>query len=92
MKMTRAQKKRRKLAKVVEMKLDGVKLLWGWRGMSYEELCQHHEHEKYLNRDRQYWGTSLSSMVLNEAGERMRREIDKQLLKEYMNGHAKQPN
>jgi hypothetical protein len=87
-KMTRADKKRRKLAKAVEMRLDGIELLWGWRGMSYEELCRHHEHEKFLNRDRQYWGPSLANMVLAEKARELQRDIDRRILEE-LNGKSK---
>ena len=89
MKMSRADKRRRKIAKIVEMKLDGVELLWGWRGMSYEELCRHHEHEKFLNRESGYWGTSLADMVLNQKAQELQRHIDKELLEELTNGKPK---
>lgn len=49
MKMNRAEKRRRKIAKIVEMKLDGVlEPVVGWMGCSFEEL--HRRHSAWKSR------------------------------------------
>ena len=84
MKMTRAEKRRRKIAKIVEMKLDGVPDMHLCKGMSFEELHQHHAHWK--KRDtHSYWGSSLADMVLNQKAQQIQAHIDKQILEE-LNG------
>lgn len=93
MKLSRADKKRRKLAKAVEMKLDGVKLLYGWRGMSYEELCRHHEYEMSLRRNAatSFYGTSLADMVLNQQAKAIQVGMDKAILEE-LHGELSRPS
>lgn len=85
MKMTRAEKRRRKIAKMVEMKLDGMTDVDQCKHLSFEDLYRFHQAWKNRKPDIDYYGASLADKVINEAGERMRREIDKQILKEYMN-------
>ena len=86
MKMTRAEKRRRKIAKIVEMKLDGVPDMHLCKGMSFEELHQHHAHWK--KRDtHSYWGPSLVSAALMQKAQQMQSNIDKAIL-EGLNGKS----
>ena len=88
MKMTRAEKRRRRTAKEVEMKLDGMTDVDQCKHLSFEDLHRYHAQWKKRRPDIDYYGASLADKVINEAGERMRREIDKQILKEYMDGKS----
>jgi hypothetical protein len=64
-KMTRAEKRRRRTAKEVEMKLDGMVKTEHWRRMSYEELYNLHAAWKDRKLKPDYWGASLADMVIN---------------------------
>jgi hypothetical protein len=83
MKMTRAEKRRRKIAKLVEMKLDGIPTS-GWQRVSYEELCQYHKHElEFRNRAQTtYYGASLADIVMQQQAKAMQVELDRAILEE----------
>lgn len=86
MKMTRAEKRRRKIAKIVEMKLDGVPSpATGWGGWSFEELYEYHREWKNRDKKIDYWGASLADIVLNEKAQQMQRSMDRAILEE-LNG------
>lgn len=85
MKMTRAEKRRRRTAKEVEMKLDGMTDVDQCKHLSFEDLHRYHAQWKKRRPDIDYYGKSITSFVMDEAAQRMRREIDKQLLEE-LNG------
>lgn len=84
MKMTRRQKRDRHIAKIVEMKLDGIQDVDGdFMKRPYEWLCEVHRNHK---SGYDYYGKSITSFILDGAAQRMRRDIDKQLLQEALNG------
>lgn len=87
MKMTRAEKRRRKIAKLVEMKLDGIDMPdWG-RPMSYHDLCRFHRFE-LANKNKpqmDYYGASVTAQVMNQKAIEMQRSIDRAILEE-LNG------
>lgn len=88
MKMSRADKRRRKTAKIVEMKLDGMKEDSGshWMKLSFEEL--HEEHRRHKTAF-DYYGKSVTQMVLDHQAKLLRRHIDNQLIQEALNGKPK---
>jgi len=80
-KMTRAEKRRRKIAKIVEMKLDGVlEPVVGWMGCSFEELHRRHSAWKRNTRP-DYYGASMVD-VLNQKAREMQRSMDRAILEE----------
>ena len=82
MKMTRAEKRRRKIAKIVEMQLDGMKDLDRCKHMSFEELYYFHRAWKNRKTQPDYYGASLADMVLNQKAQQIQAHIDKQILEE----------
>jgi hypothetical protein len=91
MKMTRAEKRRRKIAKMVEMKLDGMTDVDSLKHSSFEELYYFHQAWKNRKTQPDYYGASLADMVLNQKAQQIQAHIDKQILEE-LNGITKQPN
>lgn len=94
MKLTRAEKRRRKIAKLVEMKLDGVEPPDRWRTMSYEELYRYHqfalkEADVYTNY--KYYGTGLMDHIMKHKAMELQRYIDKAILEE-LNGKLSRPS
>jgi len=89
MKLTRAEKRRRKIAKVVEIKLDGIPTS-GWQKVSYEELCRYHKYELEARSRAQanYYGYGLADHVLNQKAQELQRSIDRAILEE-LNGNTK---
>ena len=85
MKMTRAEKRRRRVAKEVEMKLDGMTDVDQCKHLSYEDLYRYHRAWKQQKRESTYWGTSLADMVINQQAKAMQIEMDKAILEE-LNG------
>lgn len=86
MKMTRAEKRRRKIAKIVEMQLDGLKVLPHWKHMSYDELYNIHRSLMVSRKSKMnYYGASLADMVLNQKAQQIQAHIDKQIFEE-LNG------
>ena len=91
MKMTRAEKRRRKLAKIVEMRLDGMKdddIGFDWRSASFEELYERHRAYKAAY---DYYGMSVTQRMeehkmLNLKAKELMWHVDEQILKEAMNG------
>ena len=89
MKLTRAEKRRRKIAKLVEMKLDGIEPPDKWRTMNFEELYRYHqfalkEADVYTNY--KYYGKSLMDHITMHKAQELQRSIDRALLEEMMNG------
>ena len=66
MKLTRAEKRRRKIVKMVEMKLDGMTDVDRLKHESFEQLYQYHRAWKNRKDVPDYWGASLAEMVLAE--------------------------
>jgi hypothetical protein len=91
-KMTRAEKRRRKIAKMMEIKLDGIPTS-GWQKVSYEELCQYHKYELEARSRTQpnYYGYSLADHVLNRKAQELQRSIDRAILEE-LNGELSRPS
>ena len=83
-KMTRAEKRRRKVAKLVEMKLDGVEPPYHWRAMNYEELYRYHRNMLYSQGQTTYYGAGMAQ-VLNHKAQEIQRSIDRAILEE-LNG------
>ena len=92
-KMTRAEKRRLRTAKLVEMKLDGIDMPdWG-RPMSYHDLCRFHRFE-LANKNKpqmDYYGTSVTAQVMNHKAQEMQRSMDRALLEE-LNGKISRPD
>lgn len=86
MKMTRAEKRRRKIAKLVEMRLDGMKDLDRCKHMSFEELYYFHRAWKDRKVRPDYYGASLAEAVLNQKAKEIQAHMDKQILEEVLNG------
>jgi hypothetical protein len=82
---TKARQERR-LAKIVEMKLDGVP--GNLRMYKYKSLVVHHDAWKNRKDTPDYWGASLAEMVLAEKAREMQRSIDRAILEE-LNGKPK---
>lgn len=91
MKMTRAEKRRRKIAKLVEMKLDGVEPPDGWGRMSYDDLFHYHRNVLFDRRQANYYGTGLMAQVLNHKAQELQRSIDRAILEE-LNVKASRPD
>lgn len=85
MKMTRAEKRRRKIAKMVEMKLDGMPDVDQLKHSSFEELYYFHRAWKNRKTQPDYYGASLADIVLNQKAQQMKNSIDRAIL-EGLNG------
>jgi len=85
MKLTRAEKRRRKIAKLVEMKLDGVEPPDGWGRMSYDDLFHYHRNVLFDRRQANYYGASVTAQVMNRKAQELQRSIDRAILEE-LNG------
>ena len=90
MKLTRGEKRRRKLAKLVEMKLDGIDPPNGWRTMNFEELYRYHQYalrriDVYTNP--KYYGKSLADYLTMTKAQELQRAIDRQIMEE-LNGKS----
>lgn len=90
-KMTRAEKRRRRIAKMVEMKLDGMTDVDQCKHMSFEDLYRFHRAWKDRKVRPDYYGASLADMVINQQAKAMQIEMDKAILEE-LNGKPKCPN
>ena len=86
MKMTRAEKRRRKIAKMVEMKLDGMTDVDRCKHLSFEDLYRFHAHWKKTRNNTHYYGASFSEMVLEQQAKELQRDIDRRILEELTNG------
>lgn len=87
-KMTRAEKRRRKIAKLVEIKLDGLEPPADWRTMNYEELYRYHQfalREADVFTNYKYYGKGLVDQIMNHKAQELQRSIDRALLEE-LNG------
>ena len=85
MKLNRAEKRRRKIAKLVEMKLDGVEPPSDWRTMNYEELYRYHQFalkDKDVYTNYKYYGKGLVDQVLKHKAHHLQRSMDKAVLEE----------
>lgn len=90
MKMTRAEKRRRKTAKLVEMKLDGIDPPDKWRTMNFEELYRYHQfalREADVYTNYKYYGTSLIDQITKHKAQQLQRSIDRAVLEEMMDGN-----
>ena len=87
MKMTRAEKRRRRTAKEVEMKLDGMTDVDQCKHLSYEDLYRYHRAWKNRKPGIDYYGQSLTDMVLNQKAQQIQAHIDKQIFEE-LNGKS----
>jgi hypothetical protein len=84
-KMTRAEKRRRKIAKLVEIKLDGLGTPDDWRTMNYEELHRYHQfalREADVFTNYKYYGKGLIDQVLNHKAKELQRSIDREMIDE----------
>lgn len=89
MKMSRADKRRRRIAKMVEMKLDGMTDVDETKHLSFEDLYRLHAHwKKYGQRHVDYYNYSMAD-VLNAKGRELQRDIDRRILEELTNGKPK---
>lgn len=79
MKMTRGEKRRRKLAKLVEMKLDGINPPNGWRTMNFEELYRYHQ---YALREAKYYGKGLADYITMTKAQELQRSINVSILED----------
>jgi hypothetical protein len=84
MKLTRADKRRRKIAKMVEMKLDGMTDVDKLKHESFEQLYQYHRAWKNRHIHPDYYGARMVD-VLNHKAQEMQRSIDRAILEE-LNG------
>lgn len=85
MKLTRAEKRRRKTVKIVSMKLDGVKEPpGGWRSLGYEQLCRYEQNWRSRNSD--FYGYSLADVVMTQKAMAMQVDMDKSILEIMTNG------
>lgn len=91
MKLTRAEKRRRKIAKMVEMKLDGMTDVDKLKHESFEQLYQYHRAWKAQRIYTDYYGTSLADMVLQQKAKAMQIEMDRAILEE-LNGKTSWPD
>jgi len=89
MKMSRADKRRRKIAKIVEMKLDGMTHVDENKHLSFEDLYRLHRNWKNRKPIPDYWGASLPEMVLAQKARELQRDIDRRILEELTNGKPK---
>ena len=90
-KMTRAEKRRRKVAKLVEMKLDGVEPPNNWRTMSYEQLD--FAHKSWLKHGQTtYYGKSLMDTIMYKKAQELQIAMDKAVLEEMINGKPSRPS
>ena len=87
-KLSRADKRRRKIAKMVEMKLDGMNDVDKLKHESFEQLYQYHRAWKARHIYTDYYGASLADMVLNQQAKAMQLGLDKAILEE-LNGEPK---
>lgn len=85
MKMSRADKRRRKIAKMVEMKLDGMTQVDEHKHLSFEDLYRLHRDWKNRKSIRDYYNYSMAD-VLNAKGRELQRDIDRRILEEITNG------
>lgn len=83
MKMTRAEKRRRKIAKMVEMKLDGMTDVDSLKHSSFEELYCFHQAWKNRKTQPDYYGASLAEAVLNQKAKELQAHMDKEILEKF---------
>jgi hypothetical protein len=88
MKMTRAEKRRRKVAKLVEMKLDGVEPPADWRTASYDDLFHYHRNMLFEQKRTKYYGKSLMDHITNHKAQELQRAIDRQIMEELNGKHS----
>lgn len=91
MKMTRAEKRRRKIVKMVEMKLDGMTDVDKLKHESFEQLYQYHRAWKNRHVQPDYYGASLADMVIQQKAKAMQIEMDRAILEE-LNGELSRPS
>lgn len=88
MKMSRADKRRRRIAKMVEMKLDGMTDVDDLKRSSLEELHYFHRAWRHRHKQPDYYNYSMAD-VLNAKGRELQRDINRRILEELTNGKPK---
>jgi hypothetical protein len=79
----------RRIAKIVEMRLDGVP--GNLKMYKYKTLVTHHDAWKNRKETPDYWGASLADMVLAEKAREVQRSMDRAILEE-LNGELSRPS
>jgi len=91
MKLTRADKRRRKIAKMVEMKLDGMTDVDKLKHESFEQLYQYHRAWKNRHIQPDYYGASLADIVMQQQAKAMQVGLDRAILEE-LHGKSSRPS